>query len=233
MADISQVTLPSGSTYNLKDQEARDLIDALNSYTGYLGVTTTALTDGAKTNPVTIDGKNVTAKVGNIVNYGSKEFIFSSTGAWQEFGDLSALGDLAYKSSASGSYTPAGTISQPIFTGSATTSTGKFTPEGTVSGVAVTLNTATVNSITDVGSLPSATMPTFTVSNEVLTITGGSFSAGKLPTKSDNVTVATGVKTVTQPTFKGTEGNVSVSGTPEGTVSKPTFTGTAKNVTVS
>ena len=76
----------------------------------YLGVTTTALTDGATTNPITINGEQVTAKKGNIANYGSKEFIFNGT-AWQEFGDLSALGALAYKDSATGSFKHA---EQPI-----------------------------------------------------------------------------------------------------------------------
>jgi hypothetical protein len=170
-------------------------------------------------------------------------------------------------------YTPGGNVSQPTFSGDEMTSTGKFTPSGSIglttsnktatvsaaasgtttyqpggscSGTAVTLNTTTVNSITDVGTLPSATMPTYTVANEVLTITGGSFSAGTLPTKGSNTTVATSVKNVTDPTFSGTavrlvtgniavptsasftgtEADVSVSGTPTGEVSKPSFSGT-------
>ncbi len=297
MADIKQITLPSGNTYNLVDAGARELIEELQSYTEYLGVTTTVLEDGATTNPITIDGKSVTAKKGNIVNYGSKEFIFNGT-AWQLFGDLSGLGNLAFKDSASatykpkgtvskptftgsssnvnitatdntsGNYTPKGTVSKPTFTGTEGTFTGAFTPAGSVSvstnattnktatvspassgtatytpagtctGTAVTVNTTTVNSITNVG-----TLPTFTVANEVLTIT-----AGTLPTKGGNTTVATGIKAVTQPTFTGTgvrlvtgnipvpntytasftgtEGSVSVSGTPSGSVSQPTFTGT-------
>ena len=305
MADISKIQLPSGTEYNLKDAWAREQIEALDSYTEYLGVTTTALADGATTNPITIGGKSVTAKKGNIANYGSKEFIFNGT-AWQEFGDMSGLGALAYKDSASGSYTPAGTVSKPTFngtqstvavtatantsgnyqpagtvskptfTGSETTSTGNFTPEGSVtvttdgttnktaavspasSGTAtytpagtvsaptltVTPSTTTVNSITDVGALPSWTG---TVSNETLTI---GWSAGTLPTKGDNTTVATGISsaTATAPkftgtgvrlvtgnipvpnsytaTFTGTEGSVSVTGTPAGSVSQPTFTGT-------
>ena len=44
MADISKVRLPeSGNSYNIKDQEARDRIAALESYTDYLGVTTTEI----------------------------------------------------------------------------------------------------------------------------------------------------------------------------------------------
>lgn len=278
---ISKLTLPTGSTYDIKDAEARELIEALQSYTDYLGVTTTELTDGATTNPITVNGKSVTAKVGNVANYGSKEFIFNGT-AWQEFGDLSGLGALAYKSSASGTYTPTGSVGAPTFTGDAMTSTGSFTPAGsvsvavsgtttasgvvnvaasgdatytpagtnsapaftgdsmtstgtytpagTISGTDVTLEKASIQTIDSVGTLPSATMPVMTtsVANENLTIgwTDGSFSAGTLPTKKAAMDVAVDVDSVTQGTFTGTSGSVSVTGTPTGSVAAPVFSGT-------
>lgn len=275
MADISQIKLPNGTTYNIKDANARERIEALESFTTYLGVTTTALTDGATTNPITINGQNVTAQSGNIVLYGNQEFIFDGT-HWNQFGDLSSLGSLAYKNTASGSFTPAGTVSQPSFTGDTMNSTGSFTPagsvklansnktaavsaaesgavtytpDGTVSAPTISVKTAgtttTVNSITAVGTLPN-----YTVSGEVLTLTQGT-----LPTKGKNQTVktgdaayqatapeftGTGVRLVTgnisvpsSASFSGTAGAVSVSGTPSGTVSQPTFTGTTGSVTVS
>ena len=114
MANIKQITLPSGTTYDIVDQGARDLIDALAGYTVFLGVTTTALMDGSTTNPITIDGKSITATAGAISTFGSAEFIFNGT-SWQAFGDLSGLGALAYKDSASSSYTPAGNVTQPTF----------------------------------------------------------------------------------------------------------------------
>lgn len=281
MADISQIKLPNGTTYNIKDANARERIEALESFTTYLGVTTTALTDGATTNPIKINDKDVTAQAGNIVLHGNQEFIFDGT-HWNLFGDLSALGALAYKNTASGSYTPAGTVSQPSFTGDTMNSTGSFTPAGNVtltngnktaavspasSGTAtytpagdvsaptISVKTAgtttTVNSITDVGKLP--TMPTYTVASEVLTITAG--SPGTLPTKGSNQTVKTGdaayqatapeftgtgvrlvtgnISVPTSASFSGTAGAVSVSGTPSGTVSQPKFTGTTGSVTVS
>ena len=160
MPDISKVTLPSGSVYDIKDAVARAAIADLQGFTKFLGTTTTALTDGSTTNPITINGESVTAVAGDIALYGNKEFIFNGT-AWNEFGDLSALGDLAQYDAVNVA----------------------------ISGGNVTLDTATVNSITDVGS-----MPTFTVSNEILTITGGS-----VPTKGSDTTVATGVNTITQP----------------------------------
>ena len=275
MADISQIKLPNGTTYNIKDANARKRIEALESFTTYLGVTTTALTDGATTNPITINGQNVTAQSGNIVLYGNQEFIFDGT-HWNQFGDLSSLGSLAYKNTASGSFTPAGTVSQPSFTGDTMNSTGSFTPagsvklansnktaavsaaesgavtytpDGTVAAPTISVKTAgtttTVNSITAVGTLPN-----YTVSGEVLTLTQGT-----LPTKGKNQTVKTGdaayqatapeftgtgvrlvtgnISVPTSASFSGTAGAVSVSGTPSGTVSQPTFTGTTGSVTVS
>lgn len=297
MAEISQIKLPNGTTYDIKDANARERIEALEAFTTYLGVTTTALTDGATTNPIKINNVDVTAEKGNIVLYGNKEFIFDGTN-WNEFGDLSALGDLAYKNTASASYKPAGTVSKPSFTGDSMSSTGSYTPAGTVSkptftgdsmmatgtytpagsvsltntnktaavspassgtatytpagsvsaptiSVATAGSTTKVNSITAVGSLP-----TFTVSGEVLTLTQGT-----LPTKGSDVTVktgdasysasaptfsGTGVRLVTgnisvpsSASFTGTEANLSVEGTPTGSVSQPTFTGTAKAVNVS
>jgi hypothetical protein len=115
MAEISKITLPSGTTYDLKDATARSQIAALSNYTAYAGVTTSVLTDGATTNPIVVGGNNVTAKTGMICTYGSKEFIWNGS-AWQEFGDLSGLGNLAYADTASASYTPAGSVTS-TFTG--------------------------------------------------------------------------------------------------------------------
>ena len=81
--------------------------------------------------------------------------------------DLETLRALAFKDSASGSYTPAGTVSKPTVT--------------------VTPATGTVNSITDVGTLP---VMTTTVSGENLIF---GFSRGTLPAKGGDTTVVTGV----------------------------------------
>lgn len=248
MADISKITLPSGSEYNLKDATARADIESLKgSVTGamhYLGVTTTAITDGSSTNPISVGGKSVTAKAGDVAISGSKEFVYSDTdNKWHEYGDTGSLKALAFKDEASGDFTPSGTVSKPTFTGTesnvtitvAASASGNYTPEGTVTPT-VTLNSTTVNSITDVGTLPSCTMPilTTTVANENLTIgwTDGTFAAGTLPTKGADVSVATGVKTVTA-TFTGTKVNITGKTTATGEVSQPTFTGTTDTVTVS
>lgn len=79
MADISQITLPSGSTYNIKDATARaDIASIQTSITGgihYLGVTTSNISNGSTTNPVVIDSKNVTASAGDLVIKDDLEFI--------------------------------------------------------------------------------------------------------------------------------------------------------------
>ena len=54
----------------------------------FKGSTSTALTDGATTNPITIDGSSYTAVMGDMVIYGNKEFLFDGT-SWHEMGDLS------------------------------------------------------------------------------------------------------------------------------------------------
>lgn len=128
MADISKITLPSGTTYDIKDATARA---AIGGAIIIRGTTTTALTDGATTNPITIDNESYTAVANDAVFYGNKEFVFDGA-KWHEFGDMTGLGALATKDSASGSYTPAGTVSRPTFTGSSLTSTGNFTPSGTI-----------------------------------------------------------------------------------------------------
>ena len=192
MADISKITLPSGQSYDLKDAQARsDIADIQRAISGgihFRGETTTALTDGATTNPITINGESYTAVSGDLVLYDEKEFLFDGT-KWIEMGDLSLLGTLAYKDSASGSFTPAGSVSAPNIS------------------VATAGGTTTVNSITAVGSLPAYTA---TVANETLTMT---WNAGTLPTKGADTVVKTtdAAYSASQPTFTGTADTVTVS----------------------
>lgn len=250
MAEISKITLPTGSTYNLKDATARADIESIKSAaTGamhYIGVTTDALTDGCTTSPIKVKDKSVTPAAGDVVAYGKAEFVWDGS-AWQYFGDLGSLKALAFKDTASGSFTPSGTVSKPTFTGtkatisssftpsgtvtiSKGTGTANYTPEGTISAptTTVSLTTSSITPISGVGTLPSCTLPSLsaTVADETLTLgwTAGSFSAGTLPTKGTAVTVATGVSsaTTTAPTFTGT-----------GAELKATFSGTSGTATAS
>lgn len=201
MPEISKITLPSGSTYDIKDAQARSDISTIKgAMTGtmtYIGTTTTAISDGSDTQTVAIGDTQVVAKNGNVVIYGDDEFVWSSTdNKWHEFGSTGSLKALAFKDSASGTFKPTGTVSAP--------------------SVTVTPTTGTVNSITNVGTLPTATMPTFsaTVASETLSLgwTAGAFNSGTLPTKGENMSVVTGIQsaTATAPKFTGDEGTVTV-----------------------
>ena len=197
MADISKITLPSGTTYYIKDAEARNLIAALGSPTKYLGVTTTKLTDGASTSPIVIGSKSIIPEGGNIVAYGNSEFVWSEVESkWREFGSTGSLKALAFKDNASASYTPEGLVSAPAVT--------------------VTPNTASIKPFGSAGSLPSCTLPSLsaTVANETLTLgwIAGSFNAGTLPSAGTAVTVATGIKSAVAdaPTFTGTAATITV-----------------------
>lgn len=53
--------------------------------THYKGTTTTPISNGSTTNPITIDGESYTAVFGDIVVYGYTEFVFDGT-QWSEFG---------------------------------------------------------------------------------------------------------------------------------------------------
>ena len=189
MAEISKITLPSGTTYELKDATARTAIESIKSSTTgamhYIGITATALNNGATTNPIKIDNADVTAKSGDVAIYGELEFVWNGA-KWDEFGSTGSLKALAFKDSATASYTPTGSVSAP--------------------SVSVAVNTTSVTPISGVGTLPSFTA---TVADETLSL---GFSAGSLPTKGTAVTVATGVKSATAsaPKFTGNGATISV-----------------------
>lgn len=250
---FTHLTLLDGSKVYVKDEVARE---AIAGGTHFRGVTTTALTDGANTNPITIGEESYTAVNGDIVVYGNKEFIFASFDSkWHELGDVTNLGALALKDSASGSYTPAGTVA---FTGSAMQSTGKFTPEGSVAftggtvqssgsytpagsvskpDVDVTPTTANIAEFDSAGSVSAGTAAslalTYTEQTEELAVsfTPNTPTSVTLPT-SKQTAVVTGVAAELHaaPSFTGTQATVSVEGTAAGSCA---FTGTEGDVSVS
>lgn len=142
---ISQITLPNGNTYDIKDAWARQQIESITGGSAivFKGVSTTALTDGGNEDP-TLDGTAITSKtIGDLYFYNKEEFIYGDDNKWHSLGpQLQTLGALAYKDNASATYTPAGSVSQPTFTGAQGTvtitatnsTTGNYTPAGTVSG---------------------------------------------------------------------------------------------------
>lgn len=52
----------------------------------FLGISETAIKDGDAVGAITVDGKTVTPAAGDVVLYGNKEFVCTST-AWEELGD--------------------------------------------------------------------------------------------------------------------------------------------------
>ena len=148
-------------TYDIEDEYARQRIAELGSAVYWMGVTTTALSDGSTTNPITINGQSKTAETGGMAQYDGVEYVWSDTDAWQELGHGN-FGALAFKNSASGSFTPQGSVS--VTKGSDTTTT--------------------VNSITAVGTLPyythsgkaliynAGTLPTKGADTTVVTASG-------------------------------------------------------------
>lgn len=201
MADISQITLLNGTTYNLKDTQARADIAAIEAAIAggvtFMGETTTPLTDGSTASSIVINGSSITAVKGYLVVYNSKEFVYDGT-KWVEMGDLSLIGDLGWKDSASATYTPAGTVSQPTFTGkqspvtitAADNTSGNYQPKGTVS------------------------QPTFT---------GSSLTSGGKFTPEGTVSVTTnGTTNKTATVAPAASGAATY--TPDGSVSAPTIT---------
>lgn len=196
MPDIKQITLPSGTTYDLRDSRVDSLV---SQATKWLGVTTTAISDGSTINVIDIGGESVTVENGNIVSYNNMEFIWNgtiTTPCWQEFGSSGSLKALAFKDGVAVStqvpatFTTTGTVSAPTIL---------KTAEGT---------TAKVTGITSVGS-----MPTYTVADGVLTIT-----AGSAPTADTEKTFKTGDATyeASAPTLSASTvvaTNTNVSGT--------------------
>lgn len=204
---FSKVKLLDGTVVEVCDEVARQ---AIAGGTHFIGVTTTSLTDGATTNPITIGGESVTAVNGDITVYESKEFIFADNDeAWHELGDTTGLGDLALKDNVSAVYTPAGSVSKPNVTVTPTTAQIKeFSTEGSV--VAGTANTPT-----------AVTLPTFTATLNGTTLelgwTAGSVVSGTactpttvtLPTtKETSVLTAVSAELNAAPVFTGTQATI-------------------------
>lgn len=187
MSDISTLSVPievSGQIqqveFTLVDAGARQMISDLGNALYWIGVTTTALTDGDTTNPITVGGQSVTARTGGTVQYDGDEFVFNGT-AWQLLGRAD-FGALAFVNTASGSYTPAGTISGIE--------------------VSITPTTTSIAGMSSVGSLPI-----FTHSGTTLTYTPGTLPTATAATTV--VTDVSGSATGT-PTFTGTPATITV-----------------------
>ena len=214
---ISQITLPGGLVYAIKDQEARDLIASIVA-----GGLTFVVSDSAATTPEGLEWDNNGTKVtGTLaassstkasiylvphkktasgvdyyreyvtVNFGTES---TPTWAWEFLGDtdidLSGLGSLAYKNSASGSvsFTTADSAS---FSNGAVNASATYTPAGSVS---VSLSqTATAASLTKGDYTPEGSVSvTLSQTSTAAALTKADYTpSGTVSTPTITVTPAT------------------------------------------
>jgi hypothetical protein len=93
----------------------------------FKGTTTTALTDGATTNPITIDTKSYTAVAGDVVLNNNKEFIWNGS-AWEELGDESSHALKSITISGGEGLTGSGTLANNVVISHATTTAASEAP---------------------------------------------------------------------------------------------------------
>lgn len=258
MPDISKITLPSGTTYDIKDAVARQIA---GGGLQFRGVTTTALTDGATTTSYVVNNVTLTAANGDFVIYETKEFLYSTAdNKWHELGDNTAFKALAYKDSASGSYTPSGSVSASVATTENKTATVSaagsgdttYTPAGSVTAPTISLAsngagaTTTIKNPTKVtvaktvaAAAPGATAPDnaityYSVSGETLSLYQIGYTTGDSITTSD-VTVKTGDATyeASTPAFTGTGVRLVTDNIPVPATLSASFSGDAATITVS
>ena len=150
MATITHVTIPINgvaTTLEIEDAAARQAISDLGDAVYWVGITTSVLTDGSSTNPIVVDGSDVTVHTGGMAQYDGEEFVFSKTGVWQSIGKAN-FGALAFKNSASGSITPAGTVAITEAADTTTSIEGMATagtlPQWSLSGKTLTFTQGTL-----------------------------------------------------------------------------------------
>lgn len=241
---IKQITLPSGTTYDIEDSAARaaagaglQMLKCTNAADTPYGIT---WKDGATTITGTLVAASTTTGKFYLVPSTSPEgkdiyseyitVIGGTSGSptydWEKVGDteivLSSLGALAYKDNASGDYTPAGSIAVNAASGTGTS----FTPAGTI---AVNAASGSGTSYTPEGTVSA---PTITVSSAGATTNITPFgSAGTLP--SLTMTVSDGNLSIdfSQGTLPSGGTAVSVkTGDATYSAGTPTFTGTEKKL---
>ena len=181
MADISKITLPSGTTYDIKDATARSQIEALTGGDSviFIGVSSVELTDGGNQTPK-VNGENKTPATGQLFFYGTQEFIYGPDSKWHALGSLDTLGDLAYKNTATGTYNTVNSVEvttntttnktatvSPAASGSAT-----YTPDGSISGI-----TWAGTSTTSTGKFTPSGSVNFTNSNKTATVSTATINA--------------------------------------------------------
>lgn len=84
MDRISIITLALAKAYT------NSSVAALEQVVRYIGVTTTAISDGSTTNPITINGQSLTAVAGDTVFYNGTSYAWDGN-AWQEVMNIAEI----------------------------------------------------------------------------------------------------------------------------------------------
>lgn len=195
---VKEVTLPSGNSYYLKDADVRNWVGtgsgsgaeyriteletavaSLQNATHWLGITTTTLSDGSTTNPITIGGESVTAKSGDIVQDSNGiEFIFNGT-AWQQFGaSIGTLKAFAFADTGTVTITPAGTNASSAVSFAAHTTDNVLGEATTFTNASSEVSFAEHTTATVLTSDVSATVPKQVGTTKYLAATVGNAAVG-------------------------------------------------------
>lgn len=112
-----------------------DAVSGLSGAMHYIGTSTSEITDGGTQNP-TISGYSGTAKTaGNVVIYGSKEFVWNGS-AWEEFGDEGSYALKTVSVTGTGALSGGGTLteSRTITHNTSGATAGTYGPGNDVTG---------------------------------------------------------------------------------------------------
>lgn len=217
MADISKVTLPNGSTYDIKDTTARNQVTAeatarqnadttltnqintlKSNLTGamhYAGVTTTPIRDGisvdASDKSITINNTTYVPKPGDVVIYENKEFVYWET--------TSGEGTVKVTEGHWNEFGSTGSLKALAFKDSAS---GTTTPTGTVSKPTFTGTEGTVTIVVDENTFNKCYDTILSYSVSKYDTVNNKWSDISEPLKSDTVTI--------KPTTHVSGGNVAL-----------------------
>lgn len=230
MPEISKITLPSGTTYDIKDATAR--ASAAGSIK-LKGTTTTALTDEATTNPIQINGESYTAVANDAVFYGKKEYVFDGT-KWHEFGDMSGIGEMGKVDQGTVTIKPKGTNASSTVTFSGGTTDVVLGEATTFTNSTSSVSFAAHTKTSVLTAATTATVPKTSSTTKYLTAsasggTVGVATSGSALTSLGDPTTATFVKSYPGATSKLATTSVRGVGSSTTTASKATA-GTAVNV---
>lgn len=160
-----------------------DAVSGLSGAMHYIGTSTSEITDGGTQNP-TISGYSGTAKTaGNVVVYGSKEFVWNGS-AWEEFGDEGSYALKTVSVTGTGVLSGGGTLTEnrTITHNTSGATAGTYGPGSNVTGT----NNTTI-------SVPEITVDEYghvtAISNKTYTSKDTTYTALKNP---NNLTIATG-----------------------------------------